>query len=371
MGLYRRGPTWWISFTYKGQQVRQSTETDDRKLAEKIYHKVMTEVVEGKWFQKPVGEAKTFGEMMERYMKEHSARNKAPKSHERDKSLLAHLLSHFGTLRLSELCPRIVSEYKVQRRTAGAKPKTINNELTLMNHALNLCVKEWEWLRVNPVGKVSKEKVNNKIDRWLRPDEEKRLRDASRSWLWEIILFAMSTGLRQGDIINLKWDQVDLSRRTLYISAEQKNKDIDTLPLNATATGVLTARSRVHQIPEGYVFLNRDGGKINARNLLRSFYAACDKAKVIKFRFHDLRHIFATRLVHAGVDLYTVQKLGRWKSISMVERYAHHCPESLRPGVEVLDKIITNLSQSPETATKKGSRKARKPLNLFGCGGKI
>ena len=97
-----------------------------------------------------------------------------------------------------------------------------------------------------------------------------------------------------------------------------------------------------------------------------------DKAKVINFRFHDLRHTFATRLVQAGVDLYAVQKLGRWKSISMVERYAHHCPESLRPGVEILDRFITNLSQSPETDHKKGfTKNARNPLNLFGCGGKI
>ena len=240
-----------------------------------------------------------------------------------------------------------------------------------MNHALNLCVTEWEWLKANPIGKVSKEKVNNKIDRWLRPDEEERLRSAAPAWLWEIILFAMNTGLRKGDIIDLKWNQVDLCRRTLYITAEQKNKDVNTLPLNATALGVLEARSRVHQIPEGYVFLNRVGGKLNARNLLRSFYAACRKAKVFKFRFHDTRHTFATRLVQEGVDLYAVQKLGRWKSISMVERYAHHCPESLRPGVEALDRISTNLAQLPATDTKKGARNVPNPLILFGCGGKI
>ena len=63
-------------------------------------------------------------------------------------------------------------------------------------------------------------------------------------------------------------------------------------------------------------------------------------------RFHDLRHTFATRLVQTGVGLYAVQKLERWKSLGMLQRYAHHYPESLRPGVEVLDKIITNLSQS-------------------------
>jgi integrase len=330
----------------------------------------MTEVAEGKWFDRPLGERKTFGQMMEKYMAEHSLPNKTPKSHLRDKSLSAHLLRYFESLRLSQLSPKLVSRYKVSRRQEGAKPKTINNELALMNHALNLCVRDWEWLRMNPIDKVSKEKVNNQIDRWLRPDEETRLLASSSQWLAEIIVFAMSTGLRQSEILDLKWEQIDLSRKTLYI-AEQKNKDKDVLPLNAKATGVLKARSSVRQLRGGHVFLNQNGGRINARNLIRAFRNACNKAEVKRFRFHDLRHTFATRLVQAGVDLYTVQKLGRWKSISMVERYAHHCPESLRPGVEALDKIITNLSQSPQKAEKKGSRKTRKPLSLLNCGGKI
>jgi integrase len=231
-------------------------------------------------------------------------------------------------------------------------------------------LKDWEWLRVNPVDKVSKEKVNNKIDRWLRPDEENRLLASSAQWLKEIIIFAMSTGLRQSEILDLKWDQVDLFRKTLYM-AEQKNKEKHVLPLNGKAIEILKARSSVRQLREGYAFLNQNGGRINARNLIRAFRNVCNKAGVTRFRFHDLRHTFATRLVQAGVDLYTVQKLGRWKSISMVERYAHHCPESLRPGVEALDKIITNLSQLPQKAERKGSRKSRKPLSLLNCGGKI
>jgi hypothetical protein len=76
MGLFKRGSIWWISFTYRGRQVRKSTETEDRKLAEKIRHKVMTEVAEGKWFERPEGEGKTFSDMMERYMREHSTLKK-------------------------------------------------------------------------------------------------------------------------------------------------------------------------------------------------------------------------------------------------------------------------------------------------------
>ncbi|GAB1723881.1 MAG: tyrosine-type recombinase/integrase [Nitrospira sp. CR1.1] len=83
---------------------------------------------------------------------------------------------------------------------------------------------------------------------------------------------------------------------------------------------------------------------MDARNLLRVFYPVMRKAEVKTFRCHDLRHTFATRLVQAGVDIYTVQKLGRWKTISMVMRYAHHHPESLRAGVEILDRVPLGVS---------------------------
>ena len=79
------------------------------------------------------------------------------------------------------------------------------------------------------------------------------------------------------------------------------------------------------------------------------------KAGITRFRFHDLRHTFSTRLIQAGVDVYTVQKLGRWKTISMVLRYAHHQPESLRGGAEVLDRLrrehSTTLAQSVGVAS--------------------
>jgi integrase len=86
------------------------------------------------------------------------------------------------------------------------------------------------------------------------------------------------------------------------------------------------------------VFFNHAGQPWDARNLLRAFYAARRKAAIQGFRFHDLRHTFASRLVQDGVDLYAVQRLGRWKSIKMVQHYGHHYPESLRAAVEVLDR---------------------------------
>lgn len=353
MALFRRGEVWWMRFNYQGKQIRRSTEVTDRKLADRIYHKVLGQIAEGKWFEHLPGEEKTVQELMERYLQEYSLVNKAPTTHNRDKSLSAHLTQAFGSFPLTRVRPSVLTEYKNQRRLERAAPKTINDELKLLGHAYKLAMMEWEWVAENPVQKVSKEKVRNLIERWLTHEEEDRLLAASCTWLREIILFAVHTGLRQSEILNLQWPQVDLFRRTLTI-LEQKNGATDTLPLNETALEVLTSKARVEPLQTGYVFSNEVGNRRDARNLLRAYYPALAEAKITKFRFHDLRHTWATRLVQAGVDLYVVQKLGRWKTITMVMRYAHHYPESLRAGAEVLDRLrkesSTKIAQSVEKA---------------------
>ena len=239
--------------------------------------------------------------------------------------------------------PSLLAAHKSKRRAGGAAAKTINNELTLLSHAFQLAVKEWEWVAENPVQKVSKEKVRNLIERWLTAEEEERLLAASPVWLQEIIVFAANTGLRQSEILNLQWCNVDLFRRTITL-LEQKNGGRDTLPVNARTLDVLKARAKVRSLKTDYVFYNGAGNRMDARDLLRVFYPVMKKADVKRFRFHDLRHTFATRLVQAGADIYTVQKLGRWKTISMVMRYAHHHSESLRAGIEILDRVPAGVS---------------------------
>jgi site-specific recombinase XerD len=112
---------------------------------------------------------------------------------------------------------------------------------------------------------------------------------------------------------------------------------------------VLKTRAKVRHIKNNLVFFTMMGSRIRVSNLHRAFYQVLKRAGIQNFRWHDLRHTFATRLAQAGVDLYKIQKLGRWRQTSMLSRYAHHCPESLRDGVEILDeirkKISTNLAQ--------------------------
>ena len=338
MALYRRGPVWWMRFSYQGRQIRRSTDVTDRKLAERIYFKVRGLVAEGTWCDRPPVPHRQVKDLLERYLRDHSAPNKAALTHRRDQSLAAHLLRAFGEVPLDQLRPARLADYKASRRAQGVAPKTLNDELTLLGHAYKLGMMEWEWVTDNPVLKIAKEKVRNCIERWLTREEEQRLLAASPPWLQEIIVFALHTGMRRGEILTLQWSHVDLVRRTLTI-LEQKNGARDTLPVNATAMAVLQARAAVRTSSTDAVFVNEAGHPRDARNLLRSFYPAMRKAGIVRFRFHDLRHTFATRLIQAGVDVYTVQKLGRWKTISMVLRYAHHQPESLRGGAEVLDRL--------------------------------
>lgn len=115
---------------------------------------------------------------------------------------------------------------------------------------------------------------------------------------------------------------------------------------------MLRAKGRVRSLSTNLVFLSKAGTGLDARNLLRGFYKARKEARLKDFRFHDLRHTFATRLVQAGVDIYKVQKLMRHKSPIMTQRYAHHFSESLRDGVQVLDRAGTNLAQSGEIKEK-------------------
>ena len=238
MGLYQRGEIYWMRLTYEGQTIRRSTGTTARRLAERIFDKVKGEIAQHTWFPRLPGEDRTFRDLMEKYLGEHSMPNKAPTTAHRDKSLAKRLLEVFGDMGLTAIGRRHVAAYKAKRRADHAAPKTINNELVLMGHAFTVAIREWEWLTENPVRMVSKERVQNHLERWLTWEEESTLLAASAGWLRELIVFAVETGLREGEILNLQWAHVDLSRKTMAI-LEQKNRGRDTLPLSCRAMDLL------------------------------------------------------------------------------------------------------------------------------------
>lgn len=335
MGLFKRKNVWWMSITYQGKQIRRSTGTSDKRLAEAVLGKVKVKIIEGKYFDTLEEKDRTFSEMMERYMKE-QAHRKALSSHIREHGCLGHLLPVFGEEILARITPKMIAEYKVKRRQEGAAASTLNKEIGTMRHAFNIAIQEWEWCRENPVSRVTMEPVHNQIDRWLTDAEEKALIEASPNWLREILLFALNTGMRRGEILALQWRDVDFTRGVLVVM-KSKNHERRTIPLNNQVFELLMTKQ--NRGPKGpFVFSTSCGTAIDGRNLARAFYDALETSGIENFRFHDLRHTFATRLAQRGVDIYKVQRLLGHKSPAMTQRYAHHSPESLRDGVEVLDR---------------------------------
>lgn len=355
MGLVKRGTTWWMSFTYQGQQVRRSTGTADKRMAEAIIGKVKAQIIEGRFFDKPKENSKTFTELMDRYLREHASRRA---NYRRYVDMVKNLKTFFRNPTLVQVTPKTIVAYKNKRYADAVKPATINRELALLKKAFNLACREWEWAQDNPVCRVSMEKEQNARDRWLTEDEESRLFAVAVPWIREVVTFAIHTGMRRGEILALTWAGVNFTRRTVTVF-QSKNGERRTIPVNQTVLDLLAEkraqRSGTTRILEqDVVFVSQSGTPLDSSNLRRRFISSLKAAQITDLHFHDLRHTFATRLVQAGVDLYKVQRLLGHKSPTMTQRYAHHYPESLRDGVEVLDRkgrISTNLAQRGEAAT--------------------
>lgn len=349
MGLVKRGNVWWMSFTYEGRQVRKSTETSDKRLAEAILGKVKVQIVEGKYFDKPREDAKTFSELMERYLREHASRRAHYRRYE---NMVNNLKAFFGNPKLYHVTPKTIVAFKNKRYADGVMPATINRELAMLKKAFNLACREWEWTRDNPVCRVSMEREQNTRDRWLTEDDEQRLLRVATPWVRELVIFAINTGMRRGEILALTWAGVDFARRTVTIF-RSKNGERRTIPMNQTVLDLLSQKYATRASVSELVFASQTETVLDGSNLRRGFACALKAAKIENLHFHDLRHTFATRLVQAGVDLYKVQRLLGHKSPIMTQRYAHHFPESLRDGVEILDRrrsVSTVLAQRAPTA---------------------
>jgi integrase len=345
MGVFKRKNVWWTRFTYKGIQIRKSTETSNKKLAEDVEAKIKVTIIEGKYFDHLEATKRTFKEMMDRYHAEHVVKKLSQRA---IRGYTKNLLSFFGNCTLSEISPRRIVEFKTKRYADGVRPATINRECAVLKNAFNLAIREWEWCNQNPVSKVKMERENNQRDRWLSYTEEDGLLEFSPQWVKEIVQFALHTGMRMGEILSLTWNGVDFSRKTATIFFS-KNGERRTIPLNQTVWSLLKEKSKVRPLMSNLVFCGKVQTPIDGHNLRRAFRRALKNAKIEDFHFHDLRHTFATRLIQSGVDIYKVQKLLGHKTLMMTQRYAHHYPESLRAGVEILDRlreISTNLAHA-------------------------
>lgn len=352
-GLYRRkdSPYWWMSFTVNKRQYQRSTGTEDEKLARKILGKIQTQIIEGKWFEIDEAKQHTFDEMMEKYLNQYSKINKSKSTYSKDKGMLEkHLTPYFTGMSLQEISSAEIINYKNRRLEEGAAQSSVRNEMGILRNAFNIALREFGWNVTNPFDRLQLKLKPGARDRWLTYEEEQRLLPKTEGKLYgnlkDIVILDLHTGLSQEEILKLQWTQIDFKRATLTTKrkkTERRDLPTRTIPLNMTALEVLKRRYRMRAITSFFVFFNTVGQKIDASKLKRAFKEAVKEAEIADFTFHDLRHTFATRLVQKGVDLYKVSKLLGHKDIATTQRYAHHYPESLRDGVNILDLAAPGL----------------------------
>ena len=286
-----------------------------------------------------------------------------------DKRTLEHLKAAFGAKTLlAEITAERISEYKAERLAATRKigemekplsAAAVNRPLAILRHLLRLARDEWDVL--DEVPKIRTEKEPQGRLRWLTHEEATNLlvacRKSKNKALPDLAEFSMFTGVRRGEALGLTWDRVDRARGVIRLELTKSGHRRE-VPLSSNADAVLARRWRPEA--KGYVF-----GSRNWNSFRSAWEAALDAAGIESFRFHDLRHTFASWLVQRGRTLKEVQEALGHQTISMTMRYSHLAPDHLRAAVAVLDGVLF-ASQPTQTAAVSAQASTQEPAELVG-----
>jgi integrase len=230
---------------------------------------------------------------------------------------------------------------KTIRLLTNVKPASVNRELACLKFMFSLA-KKWKLVDENPVKEVKlfqEQKIEMHI---LDKDETDRLIHCSAHHLKPILIVALNTGMRKGEILNLRWNDIDFDRYFIFIR-ETKSGRSRKVPMNYLVLEALNSLKRESE----YVFYNPETKK-RIKDVKTAFKAACRRAGIKDLRFHDLRHTAATYMVTGGVDLVTVAEILGHTDIKMTMRYAHPTPENKRKAVNVLNAIFNHQNKEME-----------------------
>jgi len=339
MGVYQRGENWYIDFTFHGERIRKMIGPS-RKGAEAVIAKRKVEIFEGKFLdiQKEPVPVK-FHDFAKEYLQWAKA-NKKPSTYLRDLYTMRIFDREFGRKRIQEINTRRIEKYQTERR-GRFTAATVNRELALLKHLFKKAV-EWRMLRENPAKEIKFLKGAVNRVRYLMPDEFQKVLSNCQDFLKPIVILAAHTGMRRGEILGLEWDRVNIDLGIITL-IDTKNYERRDIPMDNTVRSTLQGLQRRGEL----VFPNNRGNRFNPMILHYAFHGALDRSGITDFRFHDLRHTFASTLVMAGVKIEMVQKLMGHKKMDMTLRYAHLAPGYLVESVKVLDKIMNPMSQNP------------------------
>jgi len=343
-GIYKRNNIYWIRYAgLDGRMIFESTGSTKYKEAEALLTERKRSIMEGKQPEIKRIVNHSFIELAEKYSAWMTGRQKSARI---KGYLIGQLKRVFGDLPLRRFNTLIVEKLQTDLIARGLKPASANKMLNVLKHMFTKAV-EWEMVESEVSKRVHKIKLlrdEGKRLRYLSKEECQKLitvcNDRRLKHLRPIIITALNTGMRRGEILSLTWDQVDLRHGFILLNVT-KNGERREIPINQTLRETLQGLTRRLDTP--YVFHDPITGK-PYKDIKHSFTSACKKAGINNFHFHDLRHTFASHLVMAGVDITTVKELLGHKTLSMTLRYSHLAPAHKVKAVHILDNTINGKS---------------------------
>ncbi len=349
MGLYKRGSVWWISFNYNGQQIRRSTETSDKKLAQRIFDKLKGELAAGRHHGLDIDKV-SFEDLKVCLINDYKLNSR--KSLNRAELSLKHLGSFFGGMRIKDITSSLIESYIISRKQNKASNGTINRELSALKRMFSLGVRHTPPKVVNPPY-VHKLKEAPPREGFFEYEEYIRLRDELPDHLKPVLTIAHFTGMRKQEILDLTWDQTNVFEEKITLKAgTTKNDQSRIIFLAGDLYGVILRQKKIrdNQYPQCPYVCFRQGRQI--RNYQAGWHGACERAGLEGKMLHDNRRTAVRNMSRAGIPDTVTMRISGHKTRSIFDRYNITNEDDLRSAAEKIAKVYQQKELDSEKTPK-------------------
>jgi integrase len=344
MRLFKRGNTFWVEFRYNGKHYQQSCRTKDKEVAQEVSSAIHADVVRN-CFNIPTRNKaeKLFDETYQEYLKNIS--NSKEFMLKKNTTCPNHFLPFLRNKELKDISISDIKNYQAKRkieiqnvpknlnkRESEITYRSINLEISILHNFFNYCI-EKGYIDKNPCSGVKKLNELSRLKTLSDKDIQKLINSSTNKLTKDLITFLIYTGCRKGEALNLKWDDVDFQNNVIAIKGTKTKYD-RYIPISKPLKDLLSDIGKI----DGCEYVFNDNGK-KLGDFKRSFHTACRNAGLKDLRIHDLRHVFASKMVMGGTSLYITGELLGHRTTQMTKRYSHLVPETLKKAVnDVWDK---------------------------------
>ena len=339
MNIYKRGQVYWCKFIIDNKLYQYSCKTKDKAVAQEIAAAIYADTIRSR-FNIPAKNKPVYI-FQETYKKYLESLSNTKKTIENKNIAFKHFIQAFKDKNITNITVNDIKTYQLQRkleimaisknigkREQDINLRWINLEIATIRHFFNFCI-ERQYLDKNPCASIKKLNELSRLKTLSDADIQKLIAGATNKLTKDLITFLVYTGCRKGEELNLKWDDVDLKNDIIAVKATKTKYD-RYIPISKPLKELLSGIEK-NQGVFLYVF-NDKGAKLG--DFKRSFHTACKNAGLKDLRIHDLRHVFASKMVMNGTSLYITGELLGHRTTQMTKRYSHLVPDTLKKALD-------------------------------------